>query len=136
MPSKTEIWAGRVLSILAILFMLADGVMKLMKPASVVEATVRLGYAESMIVGIGTVLVISTILYAIPRTSVLGAILITGYLGGAVASNVRAQQVTFNIMFPAVFGALVWLGLWLRDPRLRSLMPFTEPDRPGRPDRR
>src|SRR5215469_4662974 len=99
MPSKTAIWAGRVLSILAILFMLADGVMK---PAFVVEATVRLGYAESMIVGIGTALVISTILYAIPRTSVLGAILVTGYLGGAVASNVRAQQVTFNILFPAV----------------------------------
>jgi len=130
MPSKTAIWAGRVLSILAIPFMLADGVMKLMKPAFVVEATVQLGYAESMIVGIGTALVISTILYAIPRTSVLGAILVTGYLGGAVASNVRAQQVTFNILFPAVFGALVWLGLWLRDPRLRSLMPLTAPGQP------
>jgi hypothetical protein len=110
MASKTAVWTGRVLSILAILFLLADGVMKLMKPAFVVEATVRLGYAESMIVGIGTALVISTILYAIPRTSVLGAILVTGYLGGAVATNVRAQQVTFNILFPAAFfGALVWL---------------------------
>jgi hypothetical protein len=133
MPSKTAVWTGRVLSILAILFLLADGVMKIMKPAFVVEATVRLGYAESMIVGIGTALVISTILYAIPRTSVLGAILLTGYLGGAVATNVRAQQVTLNILFPAVFGTLVWLGLWLRDPRLRFLMPLTEPGQPGRP---
>jgi hypothetical protein len=125
--SKSAIIAGRIISILAILFLLADGVMKLAKPAFVVEATVQLGYAESMIAGIGTALLISTILYAIPRTAILGAILLTGYLGGAVATNVRAQQVIFNIVFPAVFGALVWLGLWLRDPRLRSLMPLTDP---------
>jgi hypothetical protein len=116
-----------MISALAILFFLADGVMKLVKPAPVVEATVRLGYAESMIAGIGIALLISTILYAIPRTTILGAILVTGYLGGAVASDVRAQQPTFNTVFPAVFAALVWLGLWLRDPRLRSLMPLTEP---------
>jgi len=134
MPSKSAILAGRIISILAILFLLVDAVMKLVKPAFVVEATVGLGYAEYMIVGIGIALLISTILYATPRTAILGAILLTGYLGGAVASDVRAQQATFNIMFPAIFGALVWLGLWLRDPRLRCLMPLTEPG-PG-PDHR
>jgi hypothetical protein len=127
MPSKSATIAGRIISILATLFFLADAIMKLVKPAPVVEATVRLGYAESMIGGIGIALLISAILYAIPRTSILGAILLTGYLGGAVASNVRAQQIAFNTLFPAVFGALVWLGLWLRDPRLRCLMPVTEP---------
>ncbi len=133
MPSKSAILAGRIISVLVILFLLLDAVMKLVKPAFVVEETVRLGYAESMIVGIGIALLISTILYAIPRTAILGAILVTGYLGGAVATNVRAQQVTFNIVFPAIFGGLVWLGLWLRDARLRCLMPLTEPG-PG-PDR-
>jgi hypothetical protein len=125
--SNSAVIAGRIISILVILFLLADGVMKLVKPAFVVAATVQLGYAESMIAGIGTALLISTILYAIPRTAILGAILVTGYLGGAVATNVRAQQATFNVVFPVALGALVWLGLWLRDSRLRSLIPLTDP---------
>ena len=84
--SKAQIWAGRIISALAAVFLLVDGVMKLFKPAVVVEATTRLGYPESTIVGIGIVLVVCTILYMIPQTSVLGAILLTGYLGGAVAT--------------------------------------------------
>jgi hypothetical protein len=95
--------------------------MKLMKPSFVVEATVKLGYPEYSIVPMGVVLLISTILYLIPRTSVLGAILLTGYLGGAVASNVRADQPIFNASFPLTFGVLVWVALWLRDSRLRFL---------------
>src|ERR1700676_1216230 len=87
--SKSRLWAGRILTALAAAFLLFDGVMKLVKPPVVVKATVELGYPESTIVGIGVVLLVCTILYLIPRTSILGAVLLTGYLGGAVASNVR-----------------------------------------------
>src|SRR5262249_11099347 len=97
--SKTRLRAGRVLSTLAILFMAMDGGMKLFKPPFVVEATLQLGYPESAIVGIGIALLISTILYLIPRTALFGAILLTGYLGGAVASGVRIAAPTFNIVF-------------------------------------
>ena len=122
-PSKGRLWTGRALSALAILFFLFDGAMKLVKPPSVIEATVRLGYAESMIAGIGIVLLAATLLYGIPQTAVLGAVLLTGYLGGAVASNVRAGTPVFNIVFPIVFGVIVWGGLWLRDERITQLLP-------------
>ncbi len=121
--NRKMLWTGRVLSTLPTLFLLFDGVMKLMKPKPVVEGTVQLGYPESVIVGLGVVLLGCTILYAIPRTCVLGAILLTGYLGGAVASHVRAQQGAFAILFPILFGALIWGGLLLRDGRLRMLIP-------------
>lgn len=123
--SKSSLWAGRIVSVLAALFLLLDGVMKLFKPAFVVEATVRLGYSESVIVPIGAVLVLCTILYLIPATSILGAILLTGYLGGAVATHVRVGEGWFPIIFPIVFGILIWLGLYLRDVRLRSLVPLS-----------
>lgn len=125
--SKKRLWAGRIISGFAALFMLFDGVTKLFKPAFVVEATVRLGYPESTIVGMGLALVVSTLIYAVPRTSVLGAILLTGYLGGAVATNVRATAGWFNVLFPVVFGVLVWGGLWLRDRRLENLLPLAGP---------
>jgi len=112
------------MSAFAALFLLMDGGMKLFKPPVVIQATVQLGYPESTIVGIGIALLASTFLYVIPRTSILGAILLTGYLGGAVASNVRAAAPLFNILFPVVFAALVWGGLWLRDQRLRQLLPL------------
>jgi hypothetical protein len=122
--SKAMLWTGYILSILPALFLLLDGAMKLVKPAPVVEATVKLGYPESVIVGLGIVLLSCTILYLIPRTSVLGAILLTGYLGGAVASHLRAGDGAFPILFPAIFGALLWGGLVLRDSRLRTLLPL------------
>jgi DoxX-like family len=122
--SSTRLWASRIMSGLAALFLLLDGGMKLFKPPVVVEATVQLGYPESVIVGIGVVLLISTILYLIPRTAILGAILLTGYLGGAVATHVRVSAVLFNIVFPVIFGALLWGGLWLRDRRVRKLLPL------------
>ena len=115
-------WAGRILSGLAVLFFLVDGAMKLWKPAVVVEATRQLGYPESDIVGIGVLLLTCTLLYLVPRTSILGAVLLTGYLGGAVASQVRAGNGWFNAVFPVIFGALVWSGLWLRDLRVRNLL--------------
>jgi len=122
--SKGKLWAGRIMSWLPALFLLVDGIMKLFKPAPVVEATVKLGYSESVIVPLGTVLVLCTILYLIPRTVVLGAILLTGYLGGAIATHVRAGEGLFSISFPIIFGVLLWGGLYLRDNRLRTLIPL------------
>jgi DoxX-like family len=122
--SKKTVWAGRIIGALPALFMLLDAVFKLIKPAPVVEATVRLGYPEGVIVGLGIVLLLSTILYLIPLTSVLGAILLTGYLGGAVATHVRVGEGLFSIIFPIIFGVLLWLGLYLREPRLRPLIPL------------
>ena len=122
MSNKGSLWAGRIISGLPALFLLLDGIMKLVKPAVVVEATVQLGYPESVIVGIGVVLVACTILYLIPRTAVLGAILLTGYLGGAVATHVRVGGPMFSIIFPVIIGAMLWAGLYLRDERVRALV--------------
>jgi len=115
--------AGWAVTALPALFLLFDGVMKLVKPAPVVDATVKLGYDENAIVGLGIVLLACTVVYLIPRTAVLGAILLTGYLGGAVASHLRAGDGWFPILFPVVFGAMVWGGLYLRDERLRAFFP-------------
>jgi hypothetical protein len=120
--SKKSLWAGRVLSGAAALFFVMDGGMKLFKPPVVVETTLQLGYPEAAIVGIGVVLLVCTILYMIPRTAILGAVLLTGYLGGAVATHVRVSGPLFNILFPIVFGCMVWGGLYLRDQRLRLVL--------------
>lgn len=123
---KGMLWTGRVLSGLAGLFMLFDGVGKLVKPKPVVEATVHLGFPESSLMGIGIALIVGTLIYLYPRTSVLGAIVLTGYLGGAVASQVRIHAGLFSIVFPAIFAAIVWLGLYLRNARLRDLVPLAK----------
>ena len=122
--SKTSLWIGRIVSGLPALFLLVDGAMKLVKPAVVVDATTKLGYSESLIIPIGIVLIVCTILYLIPTTAVLGAILLTAYLGGAVATHVRASEGIFPIVFPIIFGGLLWLGLYLNDVRLRALIPL------------
>ena len=101
--------------------------MKLFKPPAVVQATVQLGYPESVIVGIGSVLLACTALYLIPRTSILGGVLLTGYLGGAVATQVRVGAPVFNVVFAVTIGALLWGGLWLRDRRVRELLPLRTP---------
>jgi hypothetical protein len=123
--SKGTLWAGRIVSGLPALFLLIDGAAKLVKPAPVVEATTRLGYSENTIVPIGIVLSIRTIVYLIPKTSVLGAILLTGFLGGAVSTHVRAAEGAFPIVFPVIIGGLLWLGLYLRKQSLRHLIPLT-----------
>ena len=115
-------WAGRIMSALASLFLLFDGAMKLVKPPVIVQATLQLGYAESAILGIGVTLLLCTLLYIVPRTSILGAVLLTGYLGGAVASNVRAGMPLFNVVFPGIMAGLLWGGLWFRDLRVRNLL--------------
>ena len=122
--SKGATVGGYVLSGLPVIFLLLDGVMKLFKPAFVVDATTKLGYQESTIVPLGIVLVVCTFIYLFPATSVLGAILLTGYLGGAVATHVRMAEGAFPIVFPVILGAFVWGGLYLRDPRLRALVPL------------
>lgn len=122
--SKRGLWAGRIVSGLVVLFMIFDGLTKVLKARQVVEATVRIGFPESTIVGIGIAVLVWTVLYVIPRTSVLGAILLTAHLGGATAANVRAGSPAFNTSFPIVFGVLVWLGLYLREYRLRALIPL------------
>ena len=115
------LWAGHIISALPVLMLLFSGVMKLVKPASVVEGFVRLGYPESLALGIGIVELACVVVYVIPRTSVLGAILLTGYLGGATATHVRIGEPFFA---PIVLGVLVWGGLFLCDARLRALLPL------------
>jgi hypothetical protein len=130
--SPVRLWAGRIMSALPALFLLVDGAMKLVKPGPVVKATVELGYPESIIVGLGIVLLACIVLYLIPQTAVLGAILLTGYLGGAVATHVRVGSGLFSIAFPIVLGMLVWGGLVFRDDRLRSVIPLVRPRTGGR----
>ncbi|NUO80480.1 DoxX family protein [candidate division KSB1 bacterium] len=123
-PSKKIRWAGCILSTLAILFLLFDSSGKLLKLAPVVEGTVQLGYPESAILGIGLVELVCLALYVIPRTSILGAVLLTGFLGGAVATHVRLDNPLFShILFPVYIGALLWAGLFLLDARTRTLLP-------------
>ena len=123
--SKKTLWAGRIISGLLALFLVFDSVLKFAKPAPVVEGTIKLGYPESVILTLGIVLLTGTVLYLIPPTSVLGAILLTGYLGGAVATHVRVGDPLFtHVLFPVYVGVLLWLGLYLRDGRLRALVPL------------
>ena len=119
-----KIWTGRVLSTLAVAFLLFDAVGKLMMPSFVVEAFNRLGVPLSLSVEIGVLLTICTLAYAIPRTALLGAILLTGFLGGAVAIQMRASSPTFETVFPVLFAVLLWAGILLREDRLRCLFPL------------
>ena len=123
MPSKTRMWAGRIISALIVVLLFMDAVMKIVKARPSVEGTVQLGYPESVVFRIGVVLLICTILYLIPRTAVLGAVLLTGYLGGAVATQVRVGNPLFtHVLFPVYVGVMVWGGLYLRDNRVRALI--------------
>ena len=122
--SRTVSWTGRVLSALAVAFMAFDGVLHILKPAPVVQAFARLGYPLGASVGLGILELVFTVLYVIPRTAVLGAVLLTAYLGGAVATQLRAGSGLFETIFPVIVGAIVWGGLGLRDARVRA---FTRP---------
>jgi len=123
--SAKLLWTGRILSALPILFLLFDGVVKVMQLPFVLEGTAKVGYPLGAVVPLGVTLLACTVLYSIPRTTVLGAILLTGYLGGAVATHVRIGDPVFShALFPTYFGALIWGGLFLREPRLRALLPF------------
>jgi hypothetical protein len=121
---RKRLWTGRVLTGLSGAFFILDASMKLLKLAPVVQATMQVGYPEYTIAGIGMVLFACTVLYLIPRTSILGAVLLSGYLGGAVATNVRAETGAFNIAAPLIFACIAWAGLWLRDRRIEQLLPL------------
>lgn len=116
-------WLGRVLSGIAIAFLVVDTAGKLLRVTPVIEGTVRLGYPESAVFQIGLLLLIGVVLYAVPRTSILGAIYLTGFLGGALASHFRIGSPLFShILFAVYVAAFVWGGLALRNPRLLSLL--------------
>ncbi|WP_315807050.1 MULTISPECIES: DoxX family protein [unclassified Bradyrhizobium] len=123
--SKAELWSGRVLSGLVILFMLFDGAIKLLPLSVVTETMERIGYgsSEAMARSLGVITIACTVLYAIPPTSMVGAILLTGYLGGAIAAHVRIGSPLFShVLFGLYLGLMVWGGLWLRDRHLRALL--------------
>jgi hypothetical protein len=125
--SKPALWLGRVLSGLVILFLLLDGAIKLVPWPIVTETLDRMGYgsSESLARILGAITVACTVLYAIPPTSILGAILLTGYLGGAMASHVRIGSPLFShLLFGFYLGLMLWGGLWLRDGSLRALLPL------------
>ena len=120
--SKASLWAGRIISGLVVLFLVFDSMIKLLRLPAAVQGTTQLGYSANVVLPLGVVLLACVVLYVIPRTSVLGAILLTGYLGGATATNVRSQpQWTW---FPIVLGVLLWTGIYLRDEWLRCLIPL------------
>jgi DoxX-like family len=123
--SSRTIWAGRILSGLAVLFLLFDTVIKLILHPSAVEGTTTLGYPEGVIFGIGVVELVCLALYVYPRTAVTGAVLFTGYLGGAIATHVRiGSPLLSHTLFPIYVAALLWGGLYLRENRLRALLPL------------
>ena len=124
--SNRLLWTGRILTGLAVLFMLFDAFGKFMNPPYVTEACVRLGIPLSQTLAIGILCVVSTLVYAIPRTAVLGAVLLTGYLGGAVAIQMRAGSSTFETVFPVIFGVIVWAGVFLRMCALRKVFPILQ----------
>jgi hypothetical protein len=122
--SNTQRWAGITLSTLTVMFLLFDGAIKFTKLGVVMEAQAREGFPDSLLLTIGTLELLCTVLYAIPSTSILGAILLTGFLGGAVAIHVRIGDPLFtHTLFPIYLGVLAWGGLFLRDSRLRALIP-------------
>lgn len=119
--SRVMFWAGWVVTILPVLGLVMSAVMKFKLPKEAIEGFEKLGWRQDQALGLGILELACTVIYVIPQTSVLGAILLTGYLGGAVATHVRIDD---NYVAPIVMGVLVWLGLFLRDARLRALIPL------------
>ena len=123
--SRGRLWTGRVVAGLIVAFMLLDAAMKFVNPPPVRDAFARTGWPVHLAPVLGAILLTSTILFIIPRTAFLGAILLTAYLGGAVATNLRLENPLFtNTLFPVYFGVLLWGSLWLRDSRIAALIPF------------
>jgi len=122
---RGTVWTGRIISSFAVLFLLFDSVTKIMQNPYVLKASANLGYGAGSIQTIGIILLSCVVVYVIPRSSILGAVLLTGYLGGAVDANLRAGTPLFsNLLFPVYFGILVWTGLYLRNRRVREFFPL------------
>jgi hypothetical protein len=127
--SRARLWTARVLTVLVVAFLLMDATMKVTRAAAAVRGTAELGYPAGSVVGIGLLLLACTALYVFPRTAILGALLLTGYLGGAIASQVRVGNPLFShVLFPVYFAAVIWSALYLRDNRLRTIL-FPTPSR-------
>ncbi len=122
-PATTR-WIGRVLSALPVLFLIMDGAMKVFNIQPVIDASQQLGLPVDLAPTIGGLLLVCVLVYLIPRTAVLGAILLTGFLGGALSIQARVDAPLFSLIFPLILGALLWGGLYLRDPQLRALVPW------------
>ncbi len=122
--SAATVWAARILFTIAVLFLLFDGVTKLFAPTPVVEAFTRLGIPLRTATAIGLLELACLVLYVVPSTAVLGAILLSAYLGGAVAIHVRAGSTTFEKLFPVLIAVMLWGALYLRDPAVRQLIPL------------
>ncbi len=122
--STARRWIGRVLTALMALFLFFDGITKVLQVPAVLEASAQLGFSASVTLGLGVVLLACLAVHLIPQTAPLGAIVLTGYLGGVVATHVRLGSPVFSVVFPIIIGALLWLGLYLRDTRLRTLLPL------------
>jgi hypothetical protein len=120
-PGTSVLWTARAVSTFVALFLFVDGLARVARFAPYVEGTVQFGYPAYQASWIGLALVVCTLLYVIPRTTILGAILITGYLGGAAATQVRVEDPWF--LFPVALGVLAWMGLYRRDAQLRALIP-------------
>lgn len=126
-PSKSRLLTGRILSTLTVLFLIMDIAFKFIRPIppQVLQSMAKLGFEPSLLTTIGILLLVCTVLYVIPRTSVLGAVLLTGYLGGAVSVHLRVGNPLFGyVLFPVYLGVLMWAGLCLREPRLLALLPL------------
>jgi hypothetical protein len=125
--SRRTLWTGRVLSGLAVAFLIFDSAGKLLEVQPVIDGTKELGYSPDVVFSLGVMLLSCVLTYLAPRTSVLGAVLLTGYLGGAVATHVRVENPLFtHVLFPTYVAALLWGGLMLRDPRLRAFLPWRD----------
>ncbi len=122
--SKGRLWAGYIITGLVVLLLTFDWATKVFKVKSFVEQAAKMGFSADTIFTVGVILLVCTVIYVIPRTAVLGAILLTGYLGGAVATNWHVGQPLPLILFPAIFGVLVWLGIYLREGRLWAVVPL------------
>ncbi len=123
-PTSAELWAGRCLTGLAVLFLLFDAAGKFVLPQQVVDASIRLGFPVHLNFALAIVLAVTTVLYLVPVTAVLGAVLLTGYLGGAMAIEWRAGRPVFETVFPVLFGIVLWAGILLRDVQLRAVFPL------------
>ncbi|SHH54139.1 DoxX-like family protein [Chryseolinea serpens] len=123
-PNRAMLWTGRIISGLCIIFLLIDAIMKVVRATPSVEGTASLGFSDSLVRPLGVVVLIFTILYAVPRTAVFGALLLTAHLGGATAIFINKYHGQWSFLFPLTFCVLLWAGLFLQDSKLREIVPL------------